>query len=237
MNSKKKTIFKSSLLAVVACMSMFSCYSCNNDDESAPLIEGVWSNMDSQPVEQLECAYPGQTICLRGSGFTRVNKLDVNGYLIDLTDTHIYNTDGSIIIALPKEVATTTDTGAAYLKVENSEGEAVYQPFYVFNADEQPKITRFSATALTPGETLRIGGSNLDGATDVYLPLAFGQKVRCELDATRESSATELFVIVPDRVSFAQGRVEVVMHKVYTPTDDEYVTKVYSDLTDFSNGN
>lgn len=235
--NKSKIFFKSSLFAIVACLSVFSCFSCDSDDDgvTAPVINGVWRNMEAQPFEQIQCAYPRQTICLRGKGFSGVKKLNVNGYEIDLTETQIYNTDRSIIIALPQEVATTTATGSAFLKVENAAGEAVYEPFYVFSEDEQPKITNFSTTALTPGSSLRIAGTNLDGATEVYLPLAFDQKVKCEFDPEQTNSDTNVYVIIPDGVSFAQGVVEIVMNKVYAPTGTEYVDKVYSEVTNFTN--
>ena len=231
-----KIIMKSSLLVLVACFSVFSCLSCDNDDSpSSPRIDAVWSNMNTQPIEQVQCAYPRQTVSLRGEGFKGVEKVTVNGYDIDLTENQIYNTDRSIIIVLPQDVATTTATGEAYLKVENSAGEAVYQPFYVFTEDEQPVINKFSATALTPGATLCITGENLGGATEVYLPLAFDQKVKCEFDPAQANSDTEVYVIVPEGVSFAQGQVEIVMTKTFAATGAEYVTKTYSDVTNFSN--
>ena len=235
--NKSKIFLKSSLFAIVACLSVFSCFSCDNDGDghSAPVIDGVWRNMEGQPFEQIDCTYPRQTICLRGSGFSGVDKLNVNGQEIDLSETKIYNTDNTIIIALPLEVATTTATGSAYLKVENSAGEAVYQPFYVFSEGEQPVISGFSSTVLTPGSSLRISGENLDGASEVYLPLAFDQKVKCEFDPANANTSTSVYVIVPEGVSFAQGRVEIVMNKVYAATGDEYVDKVFSDETNFSN--
>lgn len=231
-----KIIMKSSLLVLVACFSVFSCLSCDNDDSpSSPRIDAVWSNMNTQPIEQVQCAYLRQTVSLRGEGFKGVEKVTVNGYDIDLAENQIYNTDRSIIIVLPQDVATTTATGEAYLKVENSAGEAVYQPFYVFTEDEQPVINKFSATALTPGATLCITGENLGGATEVYLPLAFDQKVKCEFDPAQANSDTEVYVIVPEGVSFAQGQVEIVMTKTFAATGAEYVTKTYSDVTNFSN--
>lgn len=234
--NKKRIMFRSSLLVLVACFSVFSCLSCDNDDSpSSPRIDAVWSNMNTQPIEQVQCAYPRQTVSLRGEGFKGVEKVTVNGYDIDLAENQIYNTDRSIIIVLPQDVATTTATGEAYLKVENSAGEAVYQPFYVFTEDEQPVINKFSATALTPGATLCITGENLGGATEVYLPLAFDQKVKCEFDPAQANSDTEVYVIVPEGVSFAQGQVEIVMTKTFAATGAEYVTKTYSDVTNFSN--
>ena len=231
-----KIFMKSSLLVLVVCFSVFSCLSCDNDDDlSAPRIDAVWSNMNTQPIEQVQCAYPRQTVSLRGAGFKGVEKVTVNGYEIDLAENQIYNTDRSIIIVLPQEVATTTATGSAFLKVENAAGEAVYEPFYVFSEGEQPKITNFSTTTLTPGSSLRIAGTNLDGATEVYLPLAFDQKVKCEFDPEQTNSGTNVYVIVPDGVSFAQGVVEIVMHKVYAPTGTEYTDKAYSEVTNFTN--
>lgn len=230
-----KIIFRMSLLTVV-CLCVFSCFSCGNDDGlSAPRIESVWTNMSTQPIEQVACSYPQQTICLRGSGFSGVDKLNVNGMEIDLTDKKIYNTDNSIIIVLPQEVATTTSTGLAYLQVENGAGEAVYEPFYVFGSSEKPKISGFSSTTLTAGSTLTIKGSNLGGAVEVYLPLAFDQKVLCGFDESKASSDTEIYVVVPEEVTFAQGQVAIVMHKTYAPTGDEYTETAYSDVTNFSN--
>ena len=231
-----KIQLKPFLSVFAACLPLFGLQSCSEESGiSTPSIESVWSNMSTQPIEQVACAYPGQTISLRGSGFSGVSVLDVNGMEIDLTETQIYNTNASIIIALPSDVATTTATGNAYLKVANSAGEAVYEPFYVKSTSEQPVISSFSATVLTAGSTLRLGGSNLGGATEVYLPLAFDQKVKCEFDTSQENSDTEVYVIVPDSVSFAQGQVEVVMTKTYEATGDEYVEKAYSDETNFSN--
>ena len=154
---------------------------------------------------------------------------------LGLVAAGLYNTDRSIIIVLPQDVATTTATGEAYLKVENAAGEALYQPFYVFTEDEQPVITKFSATTLTPGSQLCITGENLGGATEVYLPLAFDQKVKCELDPAQPSSDTEVYVIVPEGVNFAEGQVEIVMNKVYAPTGAEYTDKAYSEVTNFTN--
>ena len=234
--NKKRIMFRSSLAAMVACFSVFSCLSCDNDDSpSSPRIESVWSNMNTQPIEQVSAAYHGQTVSLRGSGFKGVEKVTVNGYDIDLTENQIYNTDKSIIFVIPVETPGSGDTGLAEIKVENSAGEAVYAPFYTGTEAEQPKITSIGATVLTPGSSLRLAGENLGGATEVYLPLAFEQKVKCEFDPAQANSDTEVFVIVPDGVSFAQGQVEIVMTKTFAATGAEYVAKAYSDVTNFSN--
>lgn len=230
----KNIVFRMSILTVV-CLCVFGCFSCRDDKFTAPRIDSVWNNMGNQPIEQVECTYPEQTICLRGAGFTGVRKLNVNGMDIDLTDTQIYNTDASIIIGLPKEVATTTATGLAYLKVENSVGTAVYEPFYVFDSTEKPKISGFSSTTLIPGGILQIKGSNLSGAVEVYLPLAFEQRILCEFDETQPSTDTEVYVKIPEGVNFAKGQVAIVMRKIYSATGDEYMDTVYSDETNFSN--
>lgn len=229
----KKIIFRMPILAAV-CVCAISCVSCEKDNElSVPKIESVWSNMSTQPFEQMECAYPKQTICLRGSGFSAIDKLNVNGTIIDLSETKFYNTDNSIIIALPDDVATTTSTELSFLEMANGAGKAVYEPFYIFDADKQPEITNVSSTTLVPGKGLTIKGSNLDGAVEVYLPLVFDQKVKCEFDSSKNNSDTEIHVTVPEGVSFAQGRIEVVLHKMYAPTNDEYTDKVYSDVINF----
>ena len=234
--NKKRIMLKSSLLMLTACLSVFSCLSCYNEDTlSSPRIESVWSNMSTQPIEQVSAAYHGQTVCLRGSGFKGVDKVTVNGYDIDLTENQIYNTDKTILFVIPVETPGSNASGLAEIRVSNSEGEAVFQPFYTGTEAEQPVITSIGATVLTPGSSLRIAGENLGGATEVYLPLAFDQKVKCELDPSQANSDTEVFIIVPDGVSFAQGRVEIVMNKVYAATGAEYVTKAYSDVTNFSN--
>ena len=92
----KNIVFRMSILTVV-CLCVFGCFSCRDDKFTAPRIDSVWNNMGNQPIEQVECTYPEQTICLRGAGFTGVRKLNVNGMDIDLTDTQIYN----IMITFP----------------------------------------------------------------------------------------------------------------------------------------
>lgn len=229
-----KTMLRFSTLAV-ACVCVFGCLSCGDDELSAPRIDGVWNNMGGQPIEQTECSYPQQTIAICGAGFSGISKVNINGMDIDLTDSQIYNTDASIIVALPKDVPTTTDTGLAFVKVENAIGSAVLEPFYMFDSDEKPQISGFSETVLIPGRTLTIKGKNLGGAIEVYLPLAFEQKVLCEFDNAQTSTDTEVYVVVPEGVNFARGQVSIVMKKTYKPTSDEYTDKVYSEVTNFSN--
>lgn len=230
----RNIIIRASILTV-ACFCVFGCFSCRDDKFTAPRIDSVWSNMGSQPIEQVVYAYPEQTICLRGEGFTGISKLNVNGTEIDLTDSQIYNTDASIIVALPKEVATTTATGQTFLKVENSLGSAIYEPFYIFESSEKPKISKLSSTILIPGGTLHITGANLDGAEEVYLPLAFNQKILCEFDESHPSTDTDIYVIVPEDVNFAKGQLSIVMRKTYAATGYEYIETLYSDEINFSN--
>ena len=227
--------------ASLLCFSMFVFVSCDDDENTVPVIESVWSNMSTSPIQQVVYAYPGQTVSLRGSGFSGVNTVTVNGMDVDLTRTHIYNTDKSIILTLPADVATSTNTGATYLKVSAGGNEAVYEPFYVKNVSEQPKLSSglggigFSSTILVPGSTLTITGENLDGVTEVYLPLVFDEKVKCEFDPSQTNTDKAIYVIVPDGVNFARGQAEIVMTKVYEPTEAEYEERLYSDVINFSN--
>lgn len=232
----KKIMIRVAIL-VVACVCIFSCLSCRDEELSAPRIDCVWNNSGSQPAEQINCAYQQQTIAIRGAGFTGVNKVNINGMDIDLTDSQIYNTDASIIVSLPKDLPTSTDTQLAYVKVENAAGSAVFEPFYIFSnaSTVKPAIKDFSSKVLIPGSTLTIKGANLGGAIEVYLPLAFDQRVLCEFDETQESTDTEVYVVVPEGVNFAQGTVMIVMEKTYQHDGSKYIEKVYSNVTNFSN--
>lgn len=234
----KKIILKSLQYTSLLCFFPFACTSCDKDDASMPVIESVWSNMSSAPIHQIEYAYPGQTISLRGSGFSGANMVIVNGTKIGLTASQIYNTDQSIIVRLPGDVATMWEDGETYLKVRVGENEAIYEPFYVKSTAEQPVLnaaTAFSSTILVPGSTLTISGTNLDGATEVYLPLVFDQKVKCEFDPSRMNTDTRLYVIVPEGVKFARGQAEIVMTKTCEFNGAEYVERLYSNITNFSN--
>ena len=102
---------------------------------------------------------------------------------------------------------------------------------FIYGVLEKQFRSYFNKAKRMPGIT----GENLGGATEVYLPLAFDQKVKCEFDPAQANSDTEVYVIVPEGVSFAQGQVEIVMTKTFAATGAEYVTKTYSDVTNFSN--
>lgn len=230
----KKTHLSTTILAIITCLSVFSCYSCSSDDE-APVIESVWRNMTSEPIQQVDYAYPGQTLCLRGKGFSGLQKIIVNDTEIDVMNTLIYDTDGSVTFQLPKDVNVSTDSNRYYIKIQTVGGEAVYQPFYVKMLVEKPAISKFSSTILVPGSRMTITGSNLTGATAVYLPVAFDQQVLCAFDEEHPNTATEINVIVPVGVSVAKGQVEVVMKKKDEITGITYEERAYSATTDFSN--
>lgn len=80
-----------------------------------------------------------------------MDKVTVNGYDIDLTENQIYNTDKTILFVIPVETPGSNASGLAEIRVSNSEGEAVFQPFYTGTEAEQPVITSIGATVLMPG--------------------------------------------------------------------------------------
>ena len=145
-------------------------------DFNAPVIDGVWMNMVNLPVEKVQCAYPGQTLCLRGEHLGDLSRVIVNGTDINLNTLFVYESSTAITFTLPANVKTEGD----YVRVVTKWGMADY-PFIVRPAAEKPEITAFSATTLIPGRTLTITGANLEGATDVWLPLTFDGRVECEL--------------------------------------------------------
>lgn len=202
--------------------------SCAKEDE-APVINSVWKNMISEPIAQTEYAYPGQTLCLHGSGFTDLQKILVNGTRIDISSSLVYDTDTYVTFKLPSDISTEGDN----IKLYTLHGETVFQPFFVKPSSEKPSITKFSATTLVAGGTLTITGTNLDGVTDVWLPLAFDDKVRCELDPTRKPTPESVSVIIPEGVKFATGKCVIAMQK--TTSGRTYTEHVYSSTTNFIN--
>ena len=216
------------LLAVVACVA------CSKDDD-APQIESVWKNMISEPLEKTDYAYPGQTICLHGSAFYDLRKVFVNGTDIDLTTSFIYDTDNYITFQLPTDVKTSISEQQSYIRVITAHGESVYRPFLVKPLSEKPEITKFSTTQLTPGGILTITGQNLDGVTEVLLPLTFNDQVACELDPATEPTATSVSIIIPEDASFAKGKCVIVMQKTDATSGRTYTEKVYSSDTNFRN--
>jgi len=208
--------------------------SCKSDHE-APTIESVWTNSASAPAEQVNFSYPGETICLHGHDFSDLQQVSVNGQAIDLMKTIMYDTDSFITFAIPMDAPTTKECGLSHIKVITAHGEASYEHFLLKPTSEKPKINSVSTKSLIPGSTLEIKGVNLDGVTEVYLPLVFDQCVKCELDANRESTATSVFVVIPENVNFATGKIKMVLSKRSEELNCEYTENVYSAKMDFSN--
>lgn len=209
------------------CTTLFATASCTKDEE-APRIDSVWLNMVEQPIEQITCAYPGQTICVRGENLGDLKHVIVNGTEINLNTLYVYESDKAITFQLPSYVKTTGDL----LRVVTSWGMSDFA-FIVRPKSEQPAITSFSATTLIAGRTLTIMGTNLDGVEEVWLPLTFGGSTKCEIDASDENTASEVHVVIPDDVSFATGRCEIVMQKSDSRRGITYIEKVYSSETNF----
>ena len=200
------------------------------DDAETPRIDSVWMNMVTQPVEQVTCAYPGQTICLRGEYLDDLRRVIVNGTDINLNTLFIYESDKNITFQLPSDVSTEGD----YIRVVTRWGMTDFS-FIVRPQSDQPTITSFSSTTLIAGRTLTIRGTNLEGATEVWLPTVFDGRVRCELAETQDADGTTVKVIIPENVSFASGYCEIVMTKTDSQRGMTYTEKVYSDTTDFGN--
>lgn len=222
--NKMKQINNSLLLA---CLVLLACPSCTKDEEG-PRIDSVWMNMVQRPVEQVSCAYPGQTICVRGEHLGDLRRVIVNGTDINLNTLFVYESDNAVTFQLPSDVNTSGDK----IRVVTRWGMFDF-PFVIRPKSAQPVITAFSATTLVAGRTLTITGSNLEGVRQVWLPTAFGGRVQCELDASQQSSGTSVYVIIPADVSFATGYCELVMEKTDTERGITYTDKAYSAETNF----
>lgn len=218
--NKTLIILASSLLLFASC----------KEDSDAPRIDGVWYNMVSMPFEQAPCGYPGQTLCVRGEHLDNIRLLIVNGTDIDLRNTLEYQSDHSLTFQLPAGVSTTGDN----IRVVTAYGKADYH-FVVRPKSQQPAISSFSSTTLVPGATLAITGSNLTGATEIWLPLAFDGRVKCSFDETQPNTDTKVYVKVPADVRFATGRCEIVMEKQDAERGQTYTEKVFSAKTNFIN--
>lgn len=229
MNSIKTNI----LIACLVCCNLAAVLTSCSDDNDVPCIDSVWKNMAAEPVEQVSCAYPGQTICLRGSGFSDLKRIVVNGNKVDVMNTLIYDTDNSITFKIPSDVDTSVSPST--IKVVTAYGDTTYTGLLIKPTSEKPIVSSFSATTLSAGQTLVIKGKNLEGATAVYLPLCFDQKVKCEFDTTQENTATDLYVIIPADVNYAKGQCQVVMEKTDPVSDIVYTENAYSATTNFSN--
>lgn len=225
---------KQNINKILLLLTIALCAACSKDDD-APQIDSVWKNMNSEPIEKTDYAYPGQTICLHGSAFYDLRKVFVNGTDIDLTTSFIYDTENYITFQLPSDVKTSTSEQQAYIRVITAHGESVYRPFLVKPASEKPAISNFSTTQLTAGGILTITGQNLEGATEVWLPLPYGDQVSCELDPATEPTATSISVIIPADVTFAKGKCVIAMQKTNPVSGEPYTEKVYSSETNFKN--
>lgn len=223
----------SSIVFVFMALLCVSCISCSKDDDT-PMVESVWKNMTSEPIVQTTYAYPNQTLCLRGSGLSGLKKIIVNDTEVDVSGTLIYDTDHSITFRLPSDVNITAAGQPGYIRVITNHGECTYQPFLVKSNSEKPAIRTFSNTKLVPGTVLTITGSNLGGAKEVWLPLAYEQKVLCEFDPEQPSTEKAIYVIVPLAVDYARGVCEIVMEKE-NALGGTFSERAYSSITDFSN--
>ncbi len=214
---------------LVGCALLAGFASCDEQGE-APTIDSVWYNMVGQPIEEAVCAYPGQTLCIRGQHLGDLQRLIVNGTDINLNTLFVYESDQSITFQLPADVSTEGDN----IRVVTSWG-MVDHPFVVRPASEQPAITAFSSTTLVVGRTLTITGTHLEGAEEVWLPLTYDGRVRCNLDGNQPSDSTTVHAVVPADANFATGRCEIVMTKNDAARGITYTEKVFSASTNFSN--
>lgn len=217
------------LFVLMACVSLSVLTSCTKEEE-APRIDSVWMNMVSRPVEQVSCAYPGQTICLRGENLGDLKRVIVNHIDINLNTLYVYESSTAITFQLPADVNTDGDN----IRVVTKWGMTDHA-FIIWPLAEKPAVNAFSSTTLVAGRTLTITGENLDGAKEVWLPLAFDGRVQCEIDVSQPADATTVSVIIPDGVTFAKGQCEIVMEKTDATRGITYTEKVYSSSTDFRN--
>lgn len=217
------------LFVLMACVSLPLLTACQKDEE-APRIDSVWMNMVTRPVEQVSCAYPGQTICLRGENLGDLKRVIVNHTDINLNTLYVYESSTAVTFQLPSDVNTAGDNIRVVTKWGMTDHTFIIRPLA-----EQPAVTAFSATTLVAGRTLAITGENLEGVREVWLPLAFNSRVQCDIDASQPADATTVSVIIPDGVTFAKGQCELVMQKTDATRGITYTEKVYSSSTDFRN--
>ena len=139
MNSIKKNI----LIACLLCYSFAAVLTSCSNDFDVPRIDSVWKNMASEPVEQISYAYPGQTICLRGSGFSDLKRIVVNGNKVDVTNTLINDTDNSITFKIPSDVDTSVSPST--IKVVTVNGDTTYTGLIIKPTSAKPAVSSFSA--------------------------------------------------------------------------------------------
>lgn len=215
-------------LAAIALMALIIA-ACDNDNAERIHIDSVWMNTTGLPVEQTRFAYPGQTICLKGAGFSSIKRAAVNGYDIDISSSLPYATDTSLIIAIPSDINTSANIESC-ISLESTEGEYSYFPFYIKPLSEKPSINRLSTTTLSVGETLTAFGVNLESPNAVYLPLCFGHKTKCHIV---RSDSTSVTVEIPEGCNFAKGKMQIVLSRINPFDNLEYLEIVYSEETDF----
>ena len=222
------------LALLVGSATLFSC----GDKGDAPVIESIWLNMYAEPVRAIQCAYPGQVLCIHGRQLSGLQNIEINETLIDVTGTLIYDTDRYATFTVPTGVNLSEDYGKCYVKVVTLDGEYTYSPFLIKPTSLKPSISSISSTILLPGSTLTIKGQNLDGAVEVYLPLAFGGKEKCDFLDKANNTAREISVIVPSDVNFVKGRLEIIMEKSEAISSVQtvfYSEQVFSSEMNFSN--
>jgi hypothetical protein len=229
-----KSILRPFVAMIIIASSFFCCMSCGSDAD-APSIDGVWNNTESVPVEQIHGVYPGQTICLHGTGFSSLQQIVINNISVGITNTEIYDTDNFITFNIPDSVVSTAVSGLKLIKVVTANGAATYDEFLVKAKSEKPSISSVSATTLVAGSTLQIKGANLEGAQTAYLPLTFEQSIQCQLDTTQVSDASNVYIIVPQNVNFASGQLKIVMQKTDSISSTTYTENVYSKTINFKN--
>lgn len=221
---KRYILLALQLLAVLSCAK-----------HAAPHIDEVWINMTEYPVGRVENAYPGQTLCLYGTGFTGLRHIEVNGTYIDVSKTLVYDTDRNITFQLPEDVKVSDRPENMYIRIFTEGGECEYSPFLIRPAELLPEITSVSSYILVPGTVLVISGKNLDGVKEVCLPAPYGGKTACEFADGQENDSRKIYVTVPADVSFATGQVEVILEKTDETCGFSFTERVYSDIYDFIN--
>ena len=224
-----------STVVMVIIVFFTTCWISCSSDSSTPMIEGVWNNTASVPIEQISCAYPGQTVCLHGTGFSNLKQIVVNNTVISISNTAIYDTDSFVTFKMPDSVATTVATSLKYIKLLTDNGETTFEPFIIKPTSERPSISSVSTTSLTAGSILQIKGANLNGVQHIYLPLTFEQSVECQIDTSQVSDASNVYIDVPQGVNFASGLLKIVMQKTDSVTSSSYTENVYSKTINFKN--
>lgn len=225
---KKIFFFALAVISLTAC----------DDNESQPHIDSVWVNVSSEPVREVSYAYPGQLLCLHGSGFDGLQKIEVNGYDISITGSLIYDNDRYVTFTCPSDIYISEDYKRCDIKVTTAGGECIYTPFIIKPTSEKPAISRFSTTALLAGTNLTITGRHFGTVKKVLLPGTFDTMIECELADGIEPTETSVTVVVPEDVKFATGRACILMEMVEYISDPDgrkYEECVYSSETSFTN--